>query len=297
MVRGAWFLSRHPHCPQRHAGSGVGEFRPLRGRCRSEGPHRENCPALLYPRLWSGPHTGTAKFIREFLSANRSMVRGAWFPLRHPHCARRHAGSGVGEFRPLRGRCRSEGPHRENCPALLYPRLWPGPHTRTAKSEFLSTNRNIVVRGAWFLSRHPRCAQRHAGSGVGEFRPLRGRCRSEGPHRENCPALLYPRLWPGPHTRTAKSEFLSTNRNIVVRGAWFLSRHPRCVQRHAGYGVGEFRPLRGRCRSEDRRSYSNPHAPQLSATGSGSERASSDRQRGSRRTLPEAGIRRCCPRP
>ena len=103
--------------------------------------------------------------------------------------------------------------------------------------------------------RHPPVAPRHEGDRRWEFRPLRGRCRCE--HRRSCA---------GDACLKARSAALQSG--IAAAGREtpnLMSRHgagpngdggtPSPVApRHEGDRRWEFRPLRGRCRWEHRRS-------------------------------------------
>ena len=154
------------------------EFRGLRPRCRSEGPHRENCPALLFRyRSREGSETPTRNLPRgaahdgDGAMPPRPLGVGFAVPVWGPGYGR----TWQREFRGLRPRCRSEGPHRENCPALLF--------------------RHRSRRGAKLSHAIPRVAPRTTDGVIRD-----GAIRPRGRETETTPSggymAVYCRLWP-----------------------------------------------------------------------------------------------------
>ena len=154
------------------------EFRGLRPRCRSEGPHRENCPALLFRyRSREGSETPTRNLpaCRRARRGWRDAAKTAGGGLRRPVWGPGYGRTWQREFRGLRPRCRSEGPHRENCPALLF--------------------RHRSRRGAKLSHAIPRVAPRTTDGVIRD-----GAIRPRGRETETTPSggymAVYCRLWP-----------------------------------------------------------------------------------------------------
>ena len=203
---------------------GERSFVPPGGRCRSAGPRRENCPALLpasRPQARNaGLQTGIAAAGRETPVAtcahswNPTPGRRnvPWVPIRQTKrpglCAAPYRRKANGVSSTSGGRCRSEGPpgrtaqrsYRHRGHRLGTPVFRPASRPQAAKLPSLpapiaGTPHQDDETPPGFLSAVPvvRCAIPK--DGERSFAPPGGRCRSEGPHRENCPALL-PALLP-----------------------------------------------------------------------------------------------------
>ena len=199
-----------------------------------------------------------------------------------PLCAAPYRRMANGVSSTSGGRCRSEGPRRENCPALL-----PASRPQAAKLPSLpapiaGTPHRDDETPLGFLSAVPvvRCAIPK--DGERSFVPPGGRCRSAGPRRENCPALL-PASRPQARSAGLQTGIAAAGRETPVatcahsrnptpgrrNAPWVPIRRPRCALRHTEGWRREFRPPRGTmpvCRAPPGELPSAPTGAPASAT-------------------------------